>query len=56
MVRSVGASGGAPLLIGRFDCVMAKAVPRIKGASTEQDEHVAASGLLGRVMARLRGH
>jgi hypothetical protein len=28
----------------------------IKRASAEQDEHVAASGVLGRVMARLRGH
>ena len=28
---------------------------RIKRASTEWDEHVAAPGLLGRVMARLRG-
>ena len=56
MVHSVGASGGAPLLIGRFDCVMAKAGPRIKGASSEKDERVVAPGLLGRVMARLRGH
>ena len=29
--------------------------PRIKRASTVQDEHVAAPGLFGRVMARLRG-
>jgi hypothetical protein len=29
---------------------------RIKRASTVQDEHVAAPGLFGRVMARLRGH
>jgi hypothetical protein len=33
-----------------------QAVRPIKRASTEQDEHVAAPGLLGRVMARLRGH
>jgi hypothetical protein len=33
-----------------------QAAPRIKRASTVQDEHVAARGLLGRVMARLRGH
>jgi hypothetical protein len=32
------------------------AAPRIKRASTVEDEHVAAPGLLGRVMARLRGH
>ena len=32
-----------------------EAAPRIKRASTEQDEHFAAPGLLGRVMARLRG-
>jgi hypothetical protein len=31
-----------------------EAAPRIKRA-TEQDEHFAAPGLLGRVMARLRG-
>jgi hypothetical protein len=31
-----------------------QAAPR-KRASTEQDEHVAAPGLLGRVIARLRG-
>jgi hypothetical protein len=30
--------------------------PRTKRASTVQDEHVAAPGLLGCVMARLRGH
>jgi hypothetical protein len=33
-----------------------QAAPRIKRASTVQDEHVAATGLFGRVMARLRGH
>jgi hypothetical protein len=32
-----------------------QAVPRIKRASTEQDEHVAAPGLLSRVVALLRG-
>jgi hypothetical protein len=32
-----------------------QAAPRIKRASTVQDEHFAAPGLLGRVMARLRG-
>ena len=32
-----------------------QATGRIKRASAEQDEHVAAPGLLGRVMARLRG-
>jgi hypothetical protein len=32
-----------------------QAAPRIKRASTVQDEHVAAPGLFGRVMARLRG-
>jgi hypothetical protein len=31
-----------------------QAAPHIKRASTVQDEHVAAPGLLGRVMARLR--
>jgi hypothetical protein len=30
--------------------------PRMKRASTEQDEHVAAPGYFGRVMARLRGN
>jgi hypothetical protein len=33
-----------------------QAAPRLKRASTVQDEHVAATGLFGRVMARLRGH
>lgn len=33
-----------------------QAVQRIKRPSTVQDEQVAASDLLGRVMARLRGH
>jgi hypothetical protein len=33
-----------------------EAAPRIKRASTEQDEHVAAPGLLARVVARIRGH
>jgi hypothetical protein len=32
-----------------------QAARRVKRASTEWDEHVAAPGLLGRVMARLRG-
>ena len=32
-----------------------EAAPRIKRASTEQEEHFAAPSLLGRVMARLRG-
>jgi hypothetical protein len=31
-----------------------QAAPRIKRASTQQDEHVAAPGLLGRVMALIR--
>jgi hypothetical protein len=33
-----------------------QAARRIKRASTVQEEHVAASGLFGRVIARLRGH
>lgn len=33
-----------------------QAAQRIKRASTEQDEHVAAPGFVSRVMARLRGH
>jgi hypothetical protein len=33
-----------------------QAAPRIKRGSTVQDEHVAAPGLLGRVVARIRGH
>jgi hypothetical protein len=33
-----------------------QAAPRLKRASTVQDEHVAAPGLVSRVMARLRGH
>jgi hypothetical protein len=33
-----------------------QAARRIKRASTVQDEHVAAPGLFGRVIARLRGH
>jgi hypothetical protein len=33
-----------------------QAARRIKRASTEQDEHVAAPGLLSRLMARIRGH
>jgi len=33
-----------------------QAAQRIKRASTVQDEHIAATGLFGRVMARLRGH
>jgi hypothetical protein len=32
------------------------AAPRIRRASIEQDEHVPASGLFGRLMARLRRH
>jgi hypothetical protein len=32
------------------------AAPPIVPASTTHDEHVAAPGLLGRVVARLRGH
>jgi hypothetical protein len=32
-----------------------QAAPRIKRASTVQDEHVAAPGFVGRLMARLRG-
>jgi hypothetical protein len=32
-----------------------KAAPRIKRASTEQDERVAAPGLLSRVLALVRG-
>jgi hypothetical protein len=33
-----------------------QAAPPIVPASTVQDEHVAASGLLGRVVAKIRGH
>jgi len=33
-----------------------QAARRIERASTVQEEHVAASGLFGRVIARLRGH
>jgi hypothetical protein len=33
-----------------------QAAPQIKRASSAQDEHVAGSGLLARVVARLRGH
>jgi hypothetical protein len=33
-----------------------QAARRVKRASTVQEEHVAASGLFGRVIARLRGH
>ena len=32
-----------------------QAAPRVKRASTGQDEHVAAPGFVGRVIARLRG-
>jgi hypothetical protein len=32
-----------------------EAAPRIKRASTEQDEHVVAPGLLSRVVALFRG-
>ena len=33
-----------------------EAAQRMKRASTERDEHVGRPGLLGRVMARIRGH
>jgi hypothetical protein len=33
-----------------------QAARRVKRALTERDEHVAAPGLLGRVIARLRGN
>jgi hypothetical protein len=33
-----------------------EAARRMRRASTEWDEHVAPPGLLGRVLARLRGH
>jgi hypothetical protein len=43
-------------LRGVGECLHRVAAPRTNRPPTEQDEHVGASGLLSRVVARLRGH